>query len=569
MNMFLKGIVELGITPEVPSDIRRGIRLVNSLSLISGASALVFGPLLTFLTSQPVMAPGFLEAACFIFSLYLNHTKHYFLSALVMLLTQNLAAVYFGILLGQGISVKMLFISLAITAVFIFRDLRVRSTGLLVAFVSMALINFNDYVHLIKPWEFTSTQHEMIKWLADGVIFVITCIAVLFFVQQNQRASENKTSFLRETNHEINKSLEAMTATVDKYLLQTGDAESVTIKMSDLQGIGMAARTMSDIVKAGLNLSKIEAGKYDHHELSLIETRILLKELIIAYAPLSMKKGIGIKVHVNDDVPKIFESDKNKLITILSNILLNAIKFSYNDSLVELDVQMQSSSMVFSITDFGKGINQKKLMNLFGDGLYVSEKNELIRGYGVGLALSKRYVDFLNGKLSVESEEGKGTCFTVEIPVMIYEVPMMVDHDLHKKADVAFHSSLLLAGKTILLIDDDRMTLEYGCQCFEMLGCKNVIMAQNAEDGIHKAQRMVPDLILIDVQLPDRNGLDVVKELRLSAALQDVLIITASSENSDILREKAAAAGASQFLQKPYTLSDIRNNIIRIFSLQA
>ncbi|SFD60940.1 Signal transduction histidine kinase [Chitinophaga sp. CF118] len=567
MRIFLKGIVELGITPDVPSDTRRGIRLVNSLSFITGISAVILAPLLTAITHQPIMWPGFLEAAAFMLSLYLNYKKHYFLSALCMLITQNLAAVYFGILLGQGISIKMLFISLAITAVFIFRDQRIRGMGLLVAFISMTLINLNDYFHIVTPWMFTNAQHELIKWLADGIIFIITCIAVLFFVQQNQRASENKTSFLRETNHEINKSLEAMMTTVNKYMHQSSD--TVTVNMNDLHTIGIAARTMSDIVKAGLNLSKIEAGKYDNHEKEAIETRILLKEIINTYAPLSLKKGIGIKVDVNENVPEIFVSDKNKLITILSNILLNAIKFSYNDSLVEVNVNMNISGsfLIFQVVDFGKGIDRKRLSTIFDNGLYVSEKNELIQGYGVGMVLTKRYVDFLDGKISVESQEGKGTSFTVEIPVVFHESLSPDSVDLHKKSDILQYSSLL-AGKSVLLVDDDPMTLEYGCQCFEMLGCTDVVMACNAEDGIQKAIHFLPDLILIDVQLPDRNGLEVVREIRHYELLPDVLIIVASSENSNVLREEAAAAGALLFLQKPYTLSDLKCNILKAFTIR-
>lgn len=563
MNTLLKSLVELGITPDVPSYTRRGIRLVNTLSILTGTTAFILGPLLTAITHQPIMWPGFLETAAFMLSLYLNYRKQYFMSALIMLLTQNLAAVYFGILLGQGISVKMLFISLAITAVFIFRDLRIRGIGLLVAFISMALLNLNDHFHLIAPWKFTSSQHELIKWFADGIIFIITCIAVLFFVQQNQRASENKTSFLRETNHEINKSLEAMMFTVNKYLHQSAEQESVTINTRDLQMIGIAARTMSDIVKAGLNLSMIEAGKYDRHETTLIETRILLHEIVAAYAALSLKKGITITMHIEENVPVAFESDRHKLITILSNIFLNAIKFSHDNSSIKITLGIRESSLLFHITDFGKGINHKKLTNFFDEGLYVSERNELVQGYGVGMALTKRYVDFLDGKINVESQLGKGTTFIVEIPVRFHEGNIA---DLNKTINNGLHFSPL-SDKCILLIDDDRMTLEYACQCFHMLGCNDVAVAYTADEGMGKARLLTPHLIIIDVQLPDRNGLEVVRELRNYELLQDVCIIAASSENSDILREESVIAGASMFLQKPYTLHDLRNILTKVFTI--
>jgi signal transduction histidine kinase/CheY-like chemotaxis protein len=563
--MFIKKLIETGITPGLSADTKRSIRLVNTLNIVAGASAFILSPLLTYITGKPIMWPGFAEAFALVVSLFLNYKKQYFLSALTMLATQNLAAVYFGILLGQGVPIQMLTISLAIASAFIFHDIRIRRVGLIVAFFSMLVINLNDFFHVIIPWSFTPAEQELIKWLADFIIFIITCITVLFFVQQNhdfRRANDNKTSFLRETNHEINKSLEAMVTTVEKYVIQASDSESTIIKTDDLKVISMAARTMSDIVRNGLNLSKIEAGKYDNHETGLIETRVWLQEIIKAYASLSLRKGLEIKINIDKNVPLQFESDRNKLMTILTNILLNAIKFSHDNSIIALKVRHDKSLMVFQITDFGKGMNPKRLAGIFDDGLYVSEKNELVQGYGVGMALTKRYVDFLDGKIRVESEEDKGTSFIVEIPVIFPELSLMSAPEISQPS-----SSFILSDKCVLLIEDDHMMLAYEIHCFELLGCKNIITAFNAAEGSLKAKYHVPDLIVIDVQLPDKNGLDLLKELKSFSLLQDVPFIMISSENSDVLREMIVHAGASLFLHKPFSFSELKNKVSKFYTL--
>lgn len=567
MNLSLKGLkklIELGIQPGIPSDTRRSIRLVNTLSLVTGTTALVLSPILTITTKEPILIPGLIEAACFFSALILNYSRRYFHAAIVMLATQNLAAVYFGILFGEGVPIKMLSIALGITAVFIFNDLKARGMGLLVAFLSMALLNLNDYFRFVVPFSFTPAEHELIKWLADGVIFALTCIIVMFFVQQNQRASENKTSFLRETNHEINKSLEAILNALEKYRPEKSGEETLPVKQKDLKVIKIAAGTMADIVRNGLNLSKIEAGKYDIHESNLIETRTWLADVKNAYTSLANRKGIIIKLAVEANVPQWFESDRNKLTVIISNILSNAIKFSYADSFIEFTVSAHQSVLTFQIRDFGKGMSKKKETGLFSS-LYVSEKNELTEGYGVGMVLTKRYVEFLYGEITVNSAEGTGTTFTVEIPVKVKDV---IVSGLTLSSFPPVLPAAFLSGKCVLLIEDDVMTREYGVRCLQQLGCNNIETAGNAESAMQKAADITPDLIILDVQLPDKNGLDFIKDLKRNPDLLDVPVIMASSENSDLLRYEVSKAGAALFMKKPYTIHELQKSIAEILNIR-
>jgi two-component system, sensor histidine kinase len=568
MNLSLKGVkklIELGIEPGIPSDTRRSIRLVNTLSLVTGTAALVLSPILTVTVHAPILVPGLIEAACFFLSLLLNYNKKYFAAALLMLATQNMAAVYFGMQFGEGLPIKMLSVSLGITAMFIFNDLKARGLGLLVAFISMVILNLNDYFHFVTPIDFSIGEHNVIKWLADAVIFALTCIVVMFFVQQNQRASDNKTSFLRETNHEINKSLEAIITSLEKYRSEKNGDDMVSIRQKDLKAMKIAARTMADIVRNGLNLSKIEAGKYDIHESNLIETRSWLADVKNAYGALANRKGINIRMTIDANVPQWFESDRNKLTVILSNILSNAIKFSYADSWIAFHVSAHQSVLTFQITDFGKGMSKKKETGLFSS-LYVSEKNELTEGYGVGMVLTKRYVEFLYGEISVSSTEGAGTAFTVEIPVSIRDITVLPDHTLTPFPPV--FPTNLLSDKSILLIEDDVMTREFGIRSLQQLGCTHISTAANAEHGQQKAADIIPDLIILDIQLPDRNGVDLLRELKRNPDLFDVPVIAASSEHSDLLRYEVSKAGASLFLKKPYTIKELQTGVAEILNIR-
>jgi signal transduction histidine kinase len=567
MLVSLKGfkrILNIGIDPSTSAEMCRSIRLVNTLALVTGGSALFLGPMLNYVTGKPIMVPGLIEAFAFFITFVLNSRKKYFEAAMLMLLTQNLSAVYFGILLGQGISIKMLAIGFSITSVFLFHTASSRAIGLSSGFIPIIILNINDYKKFITPWEFTADQHELIKWLADGVIFTICMIIVLSFVQQNQRASENKTTFLRETHHEINKALAAILLTLEKYLKPV--AAEVIIKSRDLQVMDVNARKILATVKDGLNFTRIEAGNYDKVHIGLINTEMFVAKLELAFLSLCEELGVKIVKKIDSNIPLWFKTDPNKLDVILTNILSNAIKFSHCNSVVNLNVGYYDGKFIFGVVDYGKGMSKERQETLFDGGLFVSEHNELVQGYGIGMVMTRRYMDLLGGAISVESQEGHGTTIVVTLPVAI-----PVEEEIKAKTTEASKGARGerpdLSGKRVLIIEDDEMMLHNAIRILTDYGCRVILTAQRVETGIELAKRECPDFILLDVQLPDGSGLDVLKALQKHKLLKNIPVLSLSSEESDILIRQLQKEGGALFLKKPYSLSDFQKRIIEILNI--
>lgn len=562
-----KNLINVGIEPSTSAETSRSIRLVNILSVVTGGTALLLAPLITYLTNKPVFIPGYIEAMAFMCSLYLNYRKQYFWAAVVMLATQNLAAAFFGLQFGAGIPIESLCITLGMASLFIFRDKYTRIASLALSCIAAALVNINDYMQVITPWSFTRTENEMIKWMTDGIIFPlsgIVTVAAVYFIRQIQRASDNKTSYLRESYHEMKRSLTSMTMILEKY----NDATSGTkpISQEDYQVMQVATRTMSDMIRDGLNISKIEAGKHNQHELEYIHARTWLEEVKRACSPFCQMKNLAVDMNISSNVPDTFESDRGKLTVILSNLLSNAINFSYKNTVIIVKVTMRNSILTFQVIDYGKGISVDRKAGIFSS-LFISEKNGLMEGNGIGMVMTKLYVELLKGEIAVESIEGKGATFTVNIPIkVIDQIPVLVLHKIQPKPEASL--SGLLNGKKIVVIDDDEMSRTIVVRFMQKMGCNAVMEAEDEIAGMEMIVKHVPDLVIIDVRLKGKSGLDVVKELRSYPYSLDIPILVLSSENSDIMQSEVQQAGGTLYLPKPFKANEIRNSIIKIFNIR-
>ncbi|GAA3919582.1 response regulator [Chitinophaga oryziterrae] len=574
VSNWLNGLIEIGITPECASDTKRSIRLVNTLNIVTGCTALILAPALEYVTHEPFTLPGMIEVSGFAFSLYLNYRRRYFAASIVMLLTQTLAAIYFGILLGQGVTIKILLSSMMITSTFVFQDRRARIISLLVGIASMFILNLNEKYHFMVPWFFASEDYLLIQFLADGIICALTWIVVNSFHRMLKRASENKSNFLRETNHEVNKSSDTLRTTLDKYLHDAPLTGQITMTIEDLRGIDAAIKSVSEIVKNGLDFTKIEAG-LSEIKISLFEIRFLLEEILREYSASATKHGVLIRINNLTGVPDWIESDRLKLKAILTNVLSNAIKFSHlaqstdslnmNQPTVDLNIKMDQEVLVMEVVDYGAGMNQKRLESIFS-GLYVSEESGLMQGYGVGMVTTKHLVDLLGGSIKAVSIEGKGSTFTIEIPVKVQS--LIVKKPVKTAHPESQTKPFFMVPRSVLIVEDDAVMRSWAVHCFELLGCANRMTAENAKQGIIRARVEIPDMILMDVRLPDANGLTVIKELRRNPDLKNISIIVVSSEDSDLLRNEAKQAGASSFLLKPFNEAELKSAIIKAKEIQ-
>ncbi len=357
-------------------------------------------------------------------------------------------------------------------------------------------------------------------------------------------ASQAKSSFLANMSHELRTPLNAIIGYSE--MLQEEAAEMAHAGMAaDLQKILQAGRHLLQLINDVLDISKIEAGKMKVF-LEEFDVFMMVISSVDTIQLLVEKNGNNLEIDCAEDIGLMY-SDLTKVRQILFNLLSNAAKFTERGSIrlaVERETADSTDFFRFSVTDTGIGMNPEQLKGLFqvftqGD---VSTTRKY-GGTGLGLALTRRFCQMLGGEISVTSELGKGTRFVVTLPVVTVENKAeenTTGHHLREGVDIPLNS-------TVLLIDDDPATVEFLQQPLVQNGYV-VHVARNGVEGIQMAKQLRPNVITLDVILPDMDGWAVLSALKGDGETADIPVIVISILND---LNTGFALGAADYLVKP------------------
>jgi CheY-like chemotaxis protein len=278
------------------------------------------------------------------------------------------------------------------------------------------------------------------------------------------------------------------------------------------------------------------------------------------FVPLSKDKEIDFSITVSADCPKEIFTDRLRIDQVIKNLLSNAFKFSAKGK-VSLNVSMNDANLIsFAVADTGIGLPKDKQALIFeafqqADG---STKRKY-GGTGLGLSISREIAHLLGGNIHVESEPGKGSTFSITIPVN-YNDKDAVFENLQSSNDSIFESeveqisveddrNLIQSNdKSILIVEDDEITAKFVQQAARQRGYKTIV-ALNGKQGVNFAKNYIPSGIILDINLPIKNGWDVLKELKNFAETKNIPVHILSSE--DIDKNKSKIAGAIDFTAKP------------------
>lgn len=371
---------------------------------------------------------------------------------------------------------------------------------------------------------------------------------------QAQAASEAKSQFLASMSHEIRTPLNAVIG-FSELLMTEPITES---QRSYVNLISDSARLLMELIDDILDLARIEAGKLDLEE-APFDLYELLDELISAVAMKAKEKSLELFYLPEGGLPSKVVGDKRRIKQILLNLLGNAVKFTERGH-VELRVRTLSANenqvrMLFSVKDTGPGIPEQKLNDIFEPFEQVEfTARRAKEGAGLGLAITKRLVDLMHGKITVESKIGEGALFCVELPL---------------KLEPAQGGDLLtpeLRGKRCLVLDDfhgHRVFLE---SVLSQMGFRveSVDDPFKAFQSLYEAiQQNDPYYLLItDYQMPKLNGLELVRNLRMSSALKDLRVIMTPSVGEK-LEEPELKKYRLQVVSKPLRVKELREAILR------
>src|SRR6266704_3610522 len=361
-------------------------------------------------------------------------------------------------------------------------------------------------------------------------------------------ASRAKSAFLANMSHELRTPHNAIIGYSEMLEEETHDSGKLE-NQQDLRKIQSAGKHLLSLINDVLDLSKIEAGKMGLH-LENFEVSPLIAEMISTLQPAAAKNSNTINVRVANNLGAM-RADVTKVRQILFNLLSNACKFTDHGT-VSVDVdqsKVEGADWVrFRVSDTGIGITAKQKENLFHE--FSQADASIARKYGgtgLGLAITYRFVQLMKGRISVESEPGKGATFTVFLPT---QVVMEGPESARSMASGDAASSLAESKAhkdTILVIDDDASVRDLISRFLGKVGFQ-AVTAASGEEGIQLARQIRPLVITLDVVMPACDGWTVLKKLKSDPVLAEIPVIMVTIVDNEAM---GLHLGASNYLIKP------------------
>ncbi|MBL8546750.1 MAG: response regulator [Hyphomonadaceae bacterium] len=349
-------------------------------------------------------------------------------------------------------------------------------------------------------------------------------------------ANVSKSQFLTSMSHELRTPLNAIIG-YSEILMEEAEADGRDTDIADLQRVLSSARQLLHLINEILDLSKIEAGRMDISA-SEFDVGALVSEAVATVRPNVEKNGSKVKLELGADVG-IACTDSFKLNQCLLNLLSNAAKFT-KDGEITIRARRDGGAIEVAVSDTGIGMSDEQVGRLFN--AFVQADALTARRYGgtgLGLALTRRIMQLLGGDVTVTSAQGVGSTFTLRFPSQMNALPAPARIDANAAAGKG-------SQRLVLMIDDEESARDLTARSLIRLGFEVRTAATGAE-GIEMARSLRPSLILLDINLPDVTGWDVLTVLNTGDAGDIPVIIHSIDDN----RQRALSSGACEHLVKP------------------
>ncbi len=354
-------------------------------------------------------------------------------------------------------------------------------------------------------------------------------------------ASRHKSEFLANMSHELRTPLNAIIGFTRLVMRRAQDVLPAR-QYENLEKILISAEHLLGLINGILDLSKIEAGRMEVR-LGSVELDVLVDECLRTVEPMIRSERLQVRKELAADLPPLW-TDPDKLKQILINLLSNAIKFTEAGT-VAVSARPASGKMAIAVADTGIGVPQDALELIFEEFRQVdSSSTRKHGGTGLGLSISRHFARLLGGDISVRSTLGVGSTFTLILPLR-YEVA-----SISTRAAAAAMPDERAAppdGKVVLVIDDDPDVIYLLRENLGDAGYR-VVGALSGQDGLQKARELKPFAITLDITMPNKDGWEVLHELKAHPVTKDIPIIVVSIVDN---KELGYRLGAFDYLLKP------------------
>lgn len=381
-------------------------------------------------------------------------------------------------------------------------------------------------------------------------------------LRRAEEGSRAKSSFLFAMSHDLRTPMNAIIGYAELMEAHWGEKEAATNYLQKLKG---ASQFLLALIGNVLEIARIESGKETLNEapwnlMKLEETLDILLDREISRKQLTVNRNVNIR-HAN------VYCDALKIREIIMNLLSNAVKYTAEGGKIVLDIEEKPSvqddfmTLQIRVSDNGIGISKEYIPHIFDAFTRERSSSESgIIGTGLGLHIVKSFVDLMNGDISVESESGKGTCFTVEISCR--KVP---EEELQQQMEEQ-PENVSLAGRRLLLAEDNGLNAEIAMTILQDAEAEVELAADGkiAVDMLKDAPVGYYDTVLMDIQMPNMNGYQatgVIRKLPDERAKIPIIAMTANAFEED--RQAALAAGMDDYVAKPVEISELFRTIMK------
>jgi signal transduction histidine kinase/ActR/RegA family two-component response regulator len=369
---------------------------------------------------------------------------------------------------------------------------------------------------------------------------------------ETYRANQAKNEFLSRMSHELRTPLNAILGFAQLMELDDLDAR----QRDNVAHIVSGGRHLLDLINEVLEISRIEAGTLSP-VIEPVHAGTIMQEAIELVGPLATQRRITMKAQAQTHEDLWLAADAQRLKQILLNLLANAVKYNREGGSVTVEVRRMGDRVRILVVDTGMGIPQDQVPKLFIPFERLGAETSGVEGTGLGLVLALRLAEAMNGTLGVQSQPWIGSTFHVELPLA--EAPAQVAAEAHAPrlpaaAGVSERSERV---RRVLYIEDDVANAQLMAEVFSEEPRLQLITTMQGKLGIELARQHRPDLILLDLHLPDIDGSEVIRRLRIDPITRPIPVIAVSADATQETRTRMSALGAALYLTKPLTLNTV------------
>jgi len=428
-----------------------------------------------------------------------------------------------------------------------------------------------EATQIIKNIKQNFEEHNRISLLL-GALVALTSIAIIIVVmtrltrqeelklkdalKQAEQANHAKSEFLSKMSHELRTPLNAIIAFSDLILYE----KTLDPKLKKhIQHINKAGDHLLTLIDDVLDLAKIESGKFN---LPVKPTNLqeVLEECESLIIPIA--RDAGVNLSFDPHVDYVVSADHTSLKQALLNLLSNAVKYNRKQGTIRVSYEVRDNKRLrINVIDTGKGLSTEQQQKLFKPFERLGAEFSKVKGTGIGLAITRDLIQMMGGSVGAESTKGRGSNFWIEL--------VLTDKQTAVPRTATQHTENNSTPElNIVYVEDDQVNAHLMSEIVKRMTDHKLAVATTGREGLILIEQLRPDIVLLDISLPDIDGYEVLKQMRAHPEMKDIptIAVTANAMKDDVKRGEAA--GFDEYMVKPLRAPELLRSIDHITGQQ-